>query len=144
MISSTTYTAIAGAAVSPGDSIPQTLINPLISLSSITKSPVLLVALPPANDLTILWKGISLISFWEFFLIYSRPAAVVLETSLKSTNSLVGPNSVLPWNCGVIITPFPFSDGAGFYGAEWLVNRDSSKRLELTTDENFTFKYDEE
>ena len=37
-----------------------------------------------------------------------------------------------------------FSDGAGFYGAEWLVNRDSSKRLELTTDENFTFKYDEE
>lgn len=36
-----------------------------------------------------------------------------------------------------------FSDGAGFYGAEWLVNKNASKRIELTTDENFTFKYDE-
>ncbi|WGH76261.1 hypothetical protein P8625_03595 [Tenacibaculum tangerinum] len=37
-----------------------------------------------------------------------------------------------------------FSDGTGSYGAEWLVKKNKSERLALTTDENFTFKYDEE
>ena len=46
-------------------------------------------------------------------------------------------------NSGILIFG-TFSDGAGFYGAEWIVNKNSSKRLELSTDENFTFKYDEE
>ena len=35
-----------------------------------------------------------------------------------------------------------FSDGAGSYASEWLIYENKSKRIELSNDENFIFKYE--
>ena len=109
---SQTYTPIAGALVSPGDSIPATSINPGTSVnSSIWKSPPSSCARSPANDVMTWRVGMPCTDFAESFNTLSSPALVVALSSLSGTSSAVGPIIRLPCMVGVTRTPFPISPG---------------------------------
>ena len=105
---SATILPIAGALVSPGDSIPAQSIKPLASFSSpIWNSCPSSCARSPAKDV-ITWRmGRPFTVVPAFLMSSSIPSCVVLVPSFSSISIAVGPTSVLPWTVGVTSTPFP-------------------------------------
>ena len=88
---------IAGAAESPGDSIPAASKNPGESACSpITKSPPSSCARSPEKDVITEESGRFPTLREALFAISDRPSAVVAVSSLSKISSAVGPMSRFP------------------------------------------------
>ena len=108
----TTSSAMAGAEDNPGDFIPATSINPLISLfSSIMKSSVSGIALKPAKVLIPFLKLIFSVVLNASFLTSFKPSPVVLNDSLSYKSTALGPTKRFPCTVGVTSIPLPNFDG---------------------------------
>ena len=103
---SSMYSAMAGDAESPGDSIPAAFIKPS-SGEFIIKSPVLPAARSPQKEVIVLLNAMPLTSSAASRIICAKPSLVVLLSSLLSIFCEVGPVSRFPSTVGDTSMPFP-------------------------------------
>ena len=104
---------MAGAAESPGDSIPATSMKfSASSANLIIKSPPDSFALNPAKEVITFLDGTCSTLIAPAFNTKLSPSAVVFTPSLSSIESAVGPIIQLPCAVGVTRTPFPLSVGS--------------------------------
>ena len=104
------YSAIAGDALSPGDSMPAAFIK-CSQVEFIMKSPVFPTALNPQKEVIVSLKFIPVVVSVQRLSTVDSPSMVVAVSLLFSISSAVGPSRRLPSTVGVTRIPFPISDG---------------------------------
>ena len=110
---------MAGAQVSPGDSMPAASKNPgAPSGCPKMKSPCSSWARSPAKDVITCLAGSALTLSPARFSTSCSPCPVVPSASGSSTSTAVGPASRFPWTVGVTSTPFPYLVGS--WNRVWL------------------------
>ena len=104
--SSSISTAIAGADVSPGDSMPAAFINPGTG-QLIIKSPLSPCALRPVNCVMTFSKGISSKKSDSRYFTVLSPSAVTSSSVFEVLSTEVGPRIIFPSTVLAARTPFP-------------------------------------